>query len=99
MKKIRSALKLFLHRHHQHQCKIQTNDTQIKPKEAFFLSEKLKRHRINKSKPNENKVNSLDKHSKVSHHVMCDSKFCCVNKCPHRNDQVMSMLLKIQIPR
>ena len=97
---MRSALKLFLHHHHQHQCKIQTNDTQIKQKEAFFfLSEKLKRHRINKSKPNENKVNSLDKHSKVSHHVMCDSKFCCVNKFPHRNDQVMSVLLKIQIRR
>ena len=71
----------------------------LSKKKSFFLSEKLKRHGINKSKPNENKVNSLDKHSKVSHHVMCDSKFCCVNKCPHRNDQVMSMLLKIQIPR
>ena len=70
----------------------------LSKKNLFFLSEKLKRHGINKSKPNENKVNSLDKHSKVSHHVMCDSKFCCVNKCPHRNDQVMSMLLKIQIP-
>ena len=71
----------------------------LSKKNLFFFNEKLKRHGINKSKPNENKVNSLDKHSKVSHHVMCDSKFCCVNKCPHRNDQVMSMLLKIQIPR
>ena len=63
-----------------------TNGIQIKQEEAFF-NKKHKWHRINESKRNENKVNLLDKHGKVSHSVICHLKLDWTYKCPHRNDQ------------
>ena len=56
-------------------------------KKKHFLIKKLKSHRINESKRNENKVNPLDKHSKVSCCAIFDSKLHWANKCPHRNYQ------------
>ena len=65
--KMKSALKrLFApSSNKKHHCTIKQEET--------FFNKKLKRHRINELKRNENKVNPLDKHGKIARCVTCDS--------------------------
>ena len=53
----------------------QNNEMEIK-REEIFWNKKLRKQRPNneQSKRNENKINSLDKHGKISRRVICDSK-------------------------
>ena len=43
-------------------------------------------------KRNENKINPLDKHGKISRCVICDSKLHWANKCPHKYEQNVSVV-------
>ena len=85
-KKLKSALKQVFAPSSSTSMQNTTNDMEILQKEIFF-NKKPKSHGINKSKGNENKVNPLNKQSKVSCCVIYDSKLHWANKCPHRNDQ------------
>ena len=70
--KMKSALKRLFAPSSSTSMQNTANDIQIKQEETFF-NKKLKRHRINELKRNENKVNPLDKHGKIARCVTCDS--------------------------
>ena len=71
----------------------QNHEMEIKQEEIFW-NKKLRKQRLynEQSKRNENNINPLDKHGKISRCKICDSKLHSANKCPHKYDQNINVV-------